>query len=881
VAILLHRLGRWCARRPWPVVGAWLALIVLTVGGILAFAKPLANEFSIPGSRFETVLETLKAEIPEAAGTTGTAVFRSDDGFTAEQQAAVAAAVQVWGEIDDVLAVDPFETQAQIDGSAERLDAGRTELDAGRAQLEQAEQETAGGRFDLEGGQAQLDAALAAGLITPEQAAEQQTRIDEGLAEIEAGEAELAEGRAELEAGEAALVAGERMAALSDGLRLVNESNTVAMTQISVQGAGGNIPPETMDAIQQVAEGLTEQGVPTTLSAELTADISSIFGPGEIVGLVVAAIVLIVMLGSLLAAGLPLLMALVGVGVGLAGAMALSSVFEMQSITPALALMLGLAVGIDYSLFLINRHRQQLLHGMSVRESIALSVGTSGNAVTFAGLTVIIALAALTISGIPFLGVMGLVAAATVAIAVLVALTLTPAMLSLMGMRVLPRRARAALAQGDLHDTEEQDRREEDTHRGWAAFVQRRPWLMIAAVIAVVVGLGYPTGQIRLGLPDGGSEPADSAAYQTFDTVRTEFGAGASGPLIVVAELDEAIAAGDETALLTKQADIGEEFIDVFGVEHVVAIGANDRQDVLAFQIQPATGPADPATERLVERLTTISPRIGADHGADIGLTGMTVANIDISEQLAQALPIYLLVVVGLSLILLLLVFRSVVIPLLATGGFLLSIVAAFGAIVAVYQLGHLSWLFGVNEPGPIISFLPTLLIGILFGLAMDYQVFLVSAMREEHVHGKDARTAVVTGFNHSARVVTAAAIIMISVFGGFVFAHLSMVRPIGLGLAIGILVDAFLVRMTLIPAAMSLLGERAWWIPRWLDRILPDVDVEGAKLERTLGVAPAGTAPSAAPPRTAPSAAPAGEATIADDPAASPDDSRVTTVGS
>ena len=855
MAIFLHRVGRWCARRPWPVIGAWLALIVLTVAGMLAFAKPLANEFSIPGSRFEAVLETLKAEIPEAAGTTGTAVMRSDEGFTDDERAAVADAVAAWNDIPDVTAIDPFATQSQIDSSAEELAAGRAELDAGRTQLEAGEAELAAGRAELESGQAQLDAALAAGFVTPEQAAAAQAEIDAGLTQLEAGEAELAAGRAELEDGEAALVAGERVAALSDGLRVVNEAETVAMTQISVQGADGFIPPETMDAISQVADDLSGNGVPTTLSAELTSDISSIFGPGEVVGLAVAAIVLIVMLGSLVAAGLPLLMALVGVGVGLAGAMALSSVVDMQSVTPALALMLGLAVGIDYSLFLINRHRQQLMHGMTVRDSIALAVGTSGNAVTFAGLTVIIALAALTITGIPFLGVMGLVAAATVAIAVLVALTLTPAVLSLMGMRILPKRTRAALAQGDLHDSEEQDRREADTHRGWAAVVAKRPWLMIAVVIAIVAGLGYPAGQMRLGLPDGSSEPADSAAYATFDAVRSEFGAGASGPLIVVAELDEAIPSGDETALLTKQADIGEEFVDVFGVEYVVPIGANDRRDVLAFQLQPSAGPADPATERLVERLTVISPRIGNDHGADIGLTGMTVANIDISEQLADALPIYLLVVVGLSLILLLLVFRSIVVPLLATGGFLLSIVAAFGAIVAVYQLGHLSSIFGVNEPGPIISFLPTLLIGILFGLAMDYQVFLVSAMREEHVHGKDARTAVITGFNHSARVVTAAAIIMISVFGGFVWAHLALVRPIGLGLALGVLVDAFLVRMTLIPAAMSLLGERAWYLPRWLDRILPDVDVEGAKLERRLGVTPTGApiaaSPAATPPAT------------------------------
>ncbi|KAB7745631.1 MMPL family transporter [Nostocoides sp. F2B08] len=835
MAVLLHRLGRWCARRPWPVVGAWVALLALTVTGMLTLAKPLANEFSIPGSRFEAVLATLKAEIPEAAGTTGTAVFRSDDGFTADQQAAIEDAVAAWNEIDDVLAVDPFATQAEIDGSAEQLASGRAELEAGRAELEAGEEELAQGRFELDGGQSQLDAAVAGGFVTPEQAAQAQAEIDAGREQLEAGEAQLAEGRAELEAGEAQLVAGERMAALSDGLRLVNESGTVAMSQISVQGADGVIPPETMDAIKAVADDLDAQGVETSLSAELTSDISSIFGPGEIVGLAVAAVVLIVMLGSLVAAGLPLLMALVGVGVGLTGALALSSVVDMQSITPALALMLGLAVGIDYSLFLINRHRQQVMHGMSVESSIALAVGTSGNAVTFAGLTVVIALAALTLTGIPFLGVMGLVAAGTVAIAVLVALTLTPAMLSLMRMRVLSKRTRAALARGDLHDSAEQDAREADTHRGWAAFVAGRPWLMIVGVLAIVAALGYPTGQLRLGLPDGASEPAGSDAYITYDTVRSEFGAGASGPIIAVAELDQPIAEGDETELLTTQADIGEEFADIYNVEYVVPVGVNDTRDVIAFQIQPATGPADPATERLVDRITQIAPRIGADNGAEIGLTGVTVANIDISNQLAEALPLYLFVVVGLSLILLLLVFRSVVIPFLATGGFLLSIVAAFGAVVAVYQLGHLSPIFGVNEPGPIISFLPILLIGILFGLAMDYQVFLVSAMREEHVHGRDARTAVITGFNHSARVVTAAAIIMISVFGGFVWAHLALVRPIGLGLAVGVLVDAFIVRMTLTPAVMTLLGEKAWWIPRWLDRILPDVDVEGAKLERAL----------------------------------------------
>ena len=932
MATLLHRLGRWCAQHRWTVVGAWAALLALTVAGMLTLARPLSNEFSIPGSRFEAVLETLKSEIPEAAGTTGTVVIRSDAPFTDAQERAVADAVAGWTALDGVEATDPFEAQATLDGTDQELADGekeiadgRDQLDQGEAELDQARQQLAEGkdqlaageeelqasqaqleegRAQLEEGQAQLtaqaqqldasqaaldaqlqqlEAGIAAGQVPPAQAeaaraeiaagqaqldagrqqvAAAQAQIDTQRAELDAGEAqaaagaeqleasraqledaeqqiadgeqELREGRAELAEGEAAVAAGRRMAELTDGFRLVNEAGTVAMTQLTVEGSGGFIEPGTTAAIQRVGHQLDEQGLEVSFSKEITDDLSTLLGPGEVVGLVVAGVVLLVMLGSLVVAGLPLLMALVGVGVGLTGAMALTRWVDMQSITPVLALMLGLAVGIDYSLFLINRHRQQVRHGMPVRESIALAVGTSGNAVTFAGLTVIIALAALTVTGIPFLSVMGLVAAATVAIAVLVAITLTPAVLSLLGLRVLPRKARLALASGDDQDTVAEDARQADTHHGWAAFVQRRPWLAILAVLAIVAGLGYPATQLRLGLPDGGSEPAGSSAYTTYDTVREEFGAGANGPILAVAELDTPVGEG-ETALLEAQADIAEELAAVEGVVRVLPAGVSDDRDVLAFQVQPEGGPAEESTVALVDRLTTAVERIGQDQGADIGLTGQTVANIDVSAKLADALPVYLAVVVGLSLILLLLVFRSVVVPLLATAGFLLSLAASFGAVVAVYQLGHLSGIFDVNEPGPVLSFLPILLIGILFGLAMDYQVFLVSAMREEHVHGTDARRAVVTGFNHSARVVTAAAIIMISVFAGFVWAHLTMVRPMGLGLAVGVLVDAFLVRMTLTPAVMSLLGERAWWIPRWLDRILPDVDVEGAKLERTL----------------------------------------------
>ncbi len=850
MATLLHRLGRWSAQHRWAAVITWLVVIALVATGAATLSEPLSDEFTIPGSRFQEVLDELQAEIPEAAAGIGTVTFSTEDGFTDEQREAVAAVTEEWAALDGVVgATDPFATQEQLDGSLDQIAAGRAELEAGRAELEAGREELTAQRAELEAGEAALAAAReeleaqraeleasrdmlppAAIAAAEEQlaAAEQElsSREEEaaaGRAAIEAAEEELAAAEAELAAGQTQLDQGERLAQLTDGLRQVSEDGTVAMTQVRFASSGGQLDPEVTAEVQRIGDTLAEHGIEVNYSAEIVSDISSILGPAEVVGVAVAVVVLLVLLGSLLAAGLPLLTALVGVGVGVGGAMALSGVVEMTSVTPALALMLGMAVGIDYALFILNRHRMQLAEGMDLRESIALATGTAGNAVTFAGATVVIALAALGITGIPFLGVMGVVAAATVVVAVLAAITLTPALLSFLGHRVLPERQRARLAR----------KNGDSATRGWAAAVQRRPWLAVVGVAVIAGVLAIPATQLRLGLPDGSQEPADSTAYRTYDLIRDNFGAGANGPVIAVATLDAPLA--DEAALTDLQLDIAEDLLDVDGVRYVVPFGASEDGDTLAFQLMPAEGPGEEATVELVDRLIADQDELGAAHGVEVGYTGQTVANIDVSAQLGDALPVYLLVVVGLSLVLLLLVFRSLWVPLLASLGFLLTVVASFGAVVAVYQLGHLSMLFGVNEPGPVLSFLPIILIGVLFGLAMDYQVFLVSAMREMHVHGTDARTAVVTGFNQSARVVTAAAIIMVSVFGGFIFAELAMIRPIGFGLAFGVLVDAFLVRMTLTPAVLSLLGEKAWWLPRWLDRALPNVDVEGAKLERRL----------------------------------------------
>lgn len=814
MASLLHRVGRWAAEHHWLTIGGWVAVIVIVAASAVTFRQPLTSEFSIPGSRFEKVLEELKTEIPDAAGASGSVVFSSADGFDPDQRAALEQTLTDWRELDGVTAVlGPFETQQQLDSSGQELAASATELELGQAELDAGRQQVEQGLTDLRQAQAQAQ-------LSPAQ-------VEATEAELAATQAQLDARQEELTVGTMQLEDGRTLAQLSEGLRFVSQDGTVALARVQFEADSGSLDPDLTAQIPTIGEQLGGTGIDVDYSTEIVQDLSSIAGPGEIVGLLVAAIVLLVMLGSLVAAGLPVLMALVGVGVGLATALATTTWVDMNSTAPVLALMLGLAVGIDYSLFLINRHRTQLRQGMPLIGSIALATGTSGNAVAFAGATVIIALVALSVTGIPFLTVMGLAAAGTVLVAVLVALTLTPAMLALIGMRVLPRSARDEAA-ATAHP------RHREATLGWAARVMRRPWLAISGIVILIAVLAAPVSSLRLGLPDGSAEPADSTAYQTYDQIRDAFGAGVNGPLIAVAQLDEALPEG-QAAITSTQANIGADLGALPDVAYVTPGGVSPDRQTLAFQVVPTGGPSEESTVDLVGALDASAQEIGADNGATVNLTGQTVANIDISEQLADALPIYLAVVIGLSLVLLLLVFRSIIVPLLATAGFLLSLAAAFGTVVAVYQWGYLGSIFGVDEPGPILSFLPILLIGVLFGLAMDYQVFLVSAMREAHVHGESAADAVVSGFNHSARVVVAAAIIMISVFSGFIFAELTLIRPIGLGLAVGVLVDAFVVRMTLTPAVMGLLGERAWYMPTWLDRIVPDVDVEGASLERSV----------------------------------------------
>ncbi|MGB3910644.1 MAG: MMPL family transporter [Pseudolysinimonas sp.] len=605
-------------------------------------------------------------------------------------------------------------------------------------------------------------------------------------------------------------------------IRTVSDDGSTAVAAVVFDDTLTDLAPEVKNAVAAELDDAGIDGVTIEYSSEIANSLEGLVGVGEVVGLLAAALVLVVMLGALIPASLPLVSSVLGVGVGVAGSLAFSGVVEMASVTPVLGVMLGLAVGIDYTLFIINRHRRQLKAGADVRESIALANGTAGNAVVFAGATVVIALLALNVTGIPFLGVMGTVAAACVLIAVLVAVTFTPALLGLVGLRVLSKRARAKIGHPD--------------HVALApkAMPTWRAIVAVVAAVGILLVAAIPALSLRLGLPDGSSEPEDSTQYRAYSIVAEEFGAGTNGTLVVVAEPETAVDADDQVAVMDLQVQIEDVLMAQQDVVAVSPAGVAADGGLLAFRVVPVDGPSSVSTEELVGALRGLSPIDSADHGdIQLGVAGAASGNIDISQTIADALPIYLAIVIGLSLIILVIVFRSILVPLIATGGFLLSLFAALGAVTAIYQWGWFGEIFGVHDPGPVLNFAPIILTGVLFGLAMDYQLFIGSGMREAFVHGAPARVAVTVGVRSARAVVIAAAIIMISVFGGFVFSHLAMVRPLGFGMAIGVLFDAFVVRLLLMPALMHLLGRFAWWMPKWLDRMLPDVDVEGASLER------------------------------------------------
>jgi len=598
-------------------------------------------------------------------------------------------------------------------------------------------------------------------------------------------------------------------------MQAISPDKHVALAQVSYRVPGFELTDADRDGLMAAADSAKAAGYTVDFGGDAVQAMPAT-NATEGLGVAVAAVVLIITFGSLLAAGIPLLTALIGVGIGMAGITTASGFLELNTNTPVLALMIGLAVGIDYALFIVSRYRHELTIGRDPEEAAGRATGTAGSAVVFAGLTVIIALAGLTVVGIPFLGEMGIAAAITVAIAVVIALTLLPAILGfaggkLAGGKIRLRRKESATTHGER----------------WAKFVACHRIPVLIAAIAGLAIVAVPAASMQLGLPNDSTAAPDTTQRKAYDTVARSFGEGANGPLVVVVDL----AGSRDPQAALQQATAGISGLE----ERPIVTPPKVGHDLALLTVIPKSGPSSTATEDLVSDIRGLNAGLGSATGASLAVTGQTAANIDVSEKLADAMLPYLALIVGLAFLLLMLVFRSIVVPLKATLGFLGSVVATFGAVVAVFQWGWLTDLLGVKTTGPIMSMLPILLIGVLFGLAMDYQVFLVTRMREEYVHGADPQQAMVTGFRHGSRVVVAAALIMISVFAGFVLAESSLIQSIGFALAFGVLVDAFVIRMTIVPALMSLLGRGAWWLPKWLDRVLPDVDVEGEKLAKQL----------------------------------------------
>ncbi|MFB7447260.1 MMPL family transporter [Streptomyces sp. NPDC056194] len=591
----------------------------------------------------------------------------------------------------------------------------------------------------------------------------------------------------------------------------VSQNGSTAYVSVSYKVNGMELTDETRDALKDAGHDAQGKGLTVEIGGDALQTMPE-QGASEAIGIVLAGFVLVITFGSLVAAGLPLLTAVIGVGIGVSSITALANVLDLGTTTSTLASMIGLAVGIDYALFIVSRYRAELADGRDHEDAAGRAVGTAGSAVVFAGLTVVIALVGLAVVNIPMLTKMGFAAAGTVVIAVLIALTLIPALLGFAGNKVVGRKQRKGLAKADAKS----DKPNGGTR--WARFVIRRPLMVLIVGVLGLGAIAVPAASLEMGLPDDGVKPTSTSERRAYDALSEGFGPGFNGPLLVVVDGDKATA--DRTVSTIKGLD---------GWAAVTPATPNKAGDAAMITVIPKDRPSSTATEGLVHDIRDAT-------GDDVLVTGATAMNIDFSQKMNDALVPYLALVVGLAFVLLTLVFRSVLVPLKAALGFLLSVVAALGAVVAVFQWGWLGSLFGVEQTGPIMSMMPIFMVGVVFGLAMDYEVFLVTRMREAYVHGERPGEAIVTGFRHSARVVTAAAVIMIAVFSGFIGMDDQMVKMIGFGLAAAVLFDAFVVRMAIVPAVLALLGHKAWWLPKWLDRILPNVDVEGESLAAPTG---------------------------------------------
>ncbi|WP_315792776.1 MMPL family transporter [Paenibacillus sp. BIC5C1] len=758
MSTLLYRLGKTAFRKPGYFIIGWVLILGVVISMISINGIHISSEMKIEGTESQKVLDQLAKELPAASGGQGSVVFKAPDNERLDTPERLAAVMKAVSEV--------YGLKDVINPADYAAEAGSSGASADMAQAANMQQSATASPPPY--GPLMVDGVPVPGV----------------------------------------LLSSDGKVALFQFQFTIEQS---AITQ--------DVFDSVIDSVMSAQQGTNI----TVLPGETLKTVAIGVGSAEIIGLIIAVIVLLITLGSVVAAGLPLVTALLGVAIGVGGAFSISKFIEMPSVTSVLALMVGLAVGIDYALFIVNRQRRMIIdQRLSAQEATARAIGTSGSAVFFAGLTVIIALCGMLVIGLTFLSTMALVAAATVLINVFVALTLLPALLGLVGERICSTKAREkstkhpkAAGHGIAHR--------------WVKFVIKYRWITIIAIVVLLGAAATPITKMEMGIPGASSANLDTTARQGYDAISEGFGEGFNGPLILVAEPNNSSAQVTPELL----GNVMKELQSQNNVAQVTPLGMTE--DLAIFSLIPGTGPNDKITKDLVNELRSTESSVAKTNDVKIGVTGFTAVNIDMSAKLAQVFPIYVGIIILLSLIILLLVFRSIIVPIKATIGFLLSILATFGITTAVFQWGWLHSLFGFDTGGPLLSFMPIIVTGILYGLAMDYQVFLVSSMRESYVHGHRGTESVVHGYNQVSRVVVAAAVIMVSVFAGFIFTDDVMIKQIGFTLAVGILIDAFIIRMGLVPAIMAIFGDKAWSLPKWLDRILPNLDVEGEKLIATL----------------------------------------------
>ena len=615
---------------------------------------------------------------------------------------------------------------------------------------------------------------------------------------------------------------GVEMVYTPDMLQNYNEDKTIAFAMAMYDVPSKEVTFNQIDELRALLKATQDKGIQTELySSETELYPIELHFKTEVMGVAVAFVILFFTFGSLILAGMPIVTAGTGLCIGLLGILLATNFASISFVCLSLAAMLGLAVGIDYALFIVSRFRQEYAKGYSIQQSIAIANGTAGTAVVFAGVTVIIALVGLAIPKIPFLSMMGYTAAVTVFLAILIAVLVVPAILMLLGKKITPPVDRKKTKAEKITDRVKFSGK---FMQGWAKALNKMPFVFALVGIALLSIISIPFFHMELGLPDDSFYEEGTHQRDSYDLLEEAYGEGYHASLVVVAEAEQ------NGEVLSKLELLQGELMSMDHVDYITNVVPKQSGEMAVIMLNPTTGPNAQETIDLVHEI-----RSAHIEGVKLHVTGTTAMNIDISEKLTDALPVFAALIIGLAFIIFMVVFRSLLVPLKAVLGFVLSLGATLGFVTWVIQDGNFYEVFGFATSSPVLNFLPILTVGILFGLAMDYEVFLVSRMREEYAHSGNARKAVMAGVRESGGVVTAAGLIMIAVFAGFMMAPDPMTKIIGLALTFGVIFDAFIVRMMIVPAVMILMGKAAWYMPKWLDKILPNIDIEGESIIKEL----------------------------------------------